>query len=492
MTSRSVSRRPTWFAVLLVGGGAILAGTLLFGRAAPGAPGGHVTTLSSGLPAATPSGRGPIRIGAVFPLDGDAADLAGQELRGVRIAADMINADGGVGGREVALDVRALDSADDAPVVMSALKADGVSVVVGAYSSDLSIAASAAADAEGLVYWEAGAVADQLTGRGLPLVFRVGASGSDLGSNSARFAAAQLAPRLDLAAGRLRVAIVAADDPYARSVADAAARTAATTGTPIVARLTYNLSAPRWTPLMTALAASRPDVVILASHVPDGIAFRKAMLAAGLHVKALIGSTMAQCSPDFAGDLGTDAIGVFASDRPTGGFQPGALDPAARAVYDRFAGSWASLSATNPGAPGASGAAHGAGYGEGDGTPGDAEYTITGPAEPTGIVDGTVPTEEGISGFAAAWPLFHDVLPAAAAAGSIDATTVATAARAVDLPAGSLPNGAGLRFSADPATLGQNERAAAVIWQWQAVRAYTFVWPATYATGTIRFVPLPQ
>jgi len=39
----------------------------------------------------------------------------------------------------------------------------------------------------------------------------------------------------------------------------------------------------------------------------------------------------------------------------------------------------------------------------------------------------------------------------------------------VDLPEGALPNGAGLKFSSDPATLGQNERAAAVIWQWQAV-----------------------
>jgi hypothetical protein len=70
------------------------------------------------------------------------------------------------------------------------------------------------------------------------------------------------------------------------------------------------------------------------------------------------------------------------------------------------------------------------------------------------------------------------------------ADAVAAAARAVDLPEGALPNGAGLKFSSDPATLGQNERAAAVIWQWQAVQSYTFVWPPTYATGTIGFVPL--
>ncbi len=78
---------------------------------------------------------------------------------------------------------------------MTALRAAGAAVVVGAYSSALSIPASQAANDAGLVYWEAGAVADRLTGRGLPLVFRVGASGTNLGSNSAQFAATELAPR---------------------------------------------------------------------------------------------------------------------------------------------------------------------------------------------------------------------------------------------------------------------------------------------------------
>jgi hypothetical protein len=84
------------------------------------------------------------------------------------------------------------------------------------------------------------------------------------------------------------------------------------------------------------------------------------------------------------------------------------------------------------------------------------------------------------------------VLTAANAAGALDAGSIATAARALDLPEGALPNGAGLRFSSDPATLGQNDRAAAVIWQWQAVRQYAFVWPASYATGDIAFVPLER
>ena len=435
-------------------------------------------------PAASPSGE--ILVGAVFPLDGNAGGLAKEELSGVQAAVDFVNADGGIDGRRIVLDVRDLERGADAPAVMAGLKSAGVSVVIGAYSSDLSIPASQAASDAGLAYWEAGAVADRLTGRGLPLVFRVGASGTNLGSNSAEFAASELAPRLGRSPSKLRVAIVAANDDYARSVADAAAAAAQAAGTPVVDRATYDLTVPDWPTVMNGLRSARPDVIILASHIPDGVAFRRAMLAANVRVGALIGSTMAECDPDFAGDLGTDAVGVFASDRPTGGFQPSALDPAARAVYERFAAAWAARSSGAPGSAAPGSAAPG--YPAPAESP--AEYTITGPVEAGSAAAG--PSEEGLSGFAAAWALFHDVLPVAAGSGSLAAGGVAAAARSIDLPTGSLPNGAGLRFSEDPATLGQNERAAAVIWQWQAVRSYTFVWPPTYRTGEIDLVPLDR
>jgi branched-chain amino acid transport system substrate-binding protein len=443
-------------------------------------------------PSPVPSAVDVIHVGAVFPTAGNAAGLAGQELAGVQAAADFVNADGGVDGRRIVLDVRDLETGSAALSVMADLKGAGVSVVIGAYSSELSIPASQAANDAGLVYWEAGAVADQLTGRGLPLVFRVGASGANLGTNSAEFAAAQLVPRLGKPAAATRVAIVNANDAYATSVADAARAAATATGLTVVAGIVYDLNLPNWPDVMSRLQAAGPDIIILASHIPDGVAFRRAMLAANLRVGALIGSTMAECDPDFAGDLGPDAIGIFASDRPTGGFRPDALDPTARALYDRLAAAWPA----STGAPTASGAGGGSGgsgrYGYDYGTPAPGSsgptYTITGPVEEGSA--GAGPTEEGLSGFSAAWVLFHDVLPAAGA--GLDSASIAAAARAVDLPTGSLPNGAGVRFSTDPATLGQNERAAAVIWQWQAERSYTFVWPPTYQTGDIAFVPLAR
>jgi branched-chain amino acid transport system substrate-binding protein len=136
---------------------------------------------------------------------------------------------------------------------------------------------------------------------------------------------------------------------------------------------------------------------------------------------------------------------VFASDRPEGGFNPDALNPVGARAYARLTAAWKAQ---------------------------------TGESEPS---------EEGLAGFSAGWALFHYVLPRAH---GLDAAGVAAAARTLTLPTGTLPNGAGVRFGTG-AQLGQNTRAAAVIWQWQSSRHSVVVWPPTYATGTPRLIPLP-
>jgi branched-chain amino acid transport system substrate-binding protein len=387
-----------------------------------------------------------LRIGAVFPLHGSQAPSATEEWRGVKIAADLVNQDGGVAGRRISLDVRDLETREDAAKAVSSLHDDGVPLVLGAYSSQLSIPAATAASDSRLVYWEAGAVADRVTGEGSPWVFRVGATGSNLGTNSAHFAATQLVPRLGLAPSQTRVAVVWENDAYGQSVADAAVATAQASGLQVVSRTTYDAYKPDWTSVMTQVATARPDVLVLASYIPDGEGFRRAMLAQHVRVGAMIGSSMAECMSNFGDDLGPQAVGVFASDRPGGGFNPGALGPTGGRDYERFAAAWKAQT--------------------GDATP----------------------DEEALAGFSAGWALFHHVLPKAR---TFSPSDIAAAARQTVLAEGELPNGAGLQFATDRSREGQNLLAAAVIWQWQAVRHSVVVWPPPYATGAPAMVPLP-
>src|SRR5947209_11626326 len=398
--------------------------------------------------ATAPSGGGAasVKIGALFPLSGPQAPLAKQEYAGVQIARNLVNADGGIDGAPIELITRDLVSESDATARVADLKAHGVNAILGAYSSSLSMPVSDAAQAAGLLYWEAGAVADQLTGRGYPLVFRVGAAGSNLGTMSTHFAADVLAPRLGRAPSQLTMAIVHNLDGYPSSVADAVQQQAQREGIQLVANVVYDAHTPDWTSVLAQVRAAQPNILVLASYIADGVDFRRAMLKSGLHVDALIGSTMAQCVPDFGAMLGADAIGVFASDRPPHGFNPEALNDTGKAIYARFAAAYRG------------------------------EF-------------GTDPTEESLAGFSAAWTLFHYVM---AKAHDLGAASMAAAARGLDLQNGTLANGAGLKFATTSDAMGQNIRAAAVIWQWQGIRHSVTVYPPVYATGTVGFIPLPR
>jgi branched-chain amino acid transport system substrate-binding protein len=387
-----------------------------------------------------------VRVGAVFPLTGPQAPLAKQEYAGVQIARDLANADGGVDGVPIALITKDLTAESDAVSRVQELKAQGVQSILGAYSSSLSMPVSAAAQSEGLLYWEAGAVADQLTGRGYPLVFRVGATGSNLGTMSSQFAAEILAPRLNKPASALRMAIVHNLDGYPSSVAAAVARQAEREGIQVVGDVVYDAHAPDWPSVLAQVRAARPNILVLASYIADGVDFRRAMLKDGLHVDAFIGSTMAQCVPDFGAMLGADAIGIFASDRPPHGFNPDALNETGHAIYTRFSAAYRR------------------------------EF-------------GSDPSEESLAGFSAAWTLFHYVMPRSHDMG---AASMAAAARSLDLPDGTLANGAGIKFATTADAMGQNTRAASVIWQWQGVRHSVTVYPPVFATGTVGFIPLPR
>jgi branched-chain amino acid transport system substrate-binding protein len=387
------------------------------------------------------AGPVPLRVGAIFPLAGSTAPDSTDEYLGATLAAQMVNAEGGIAGHPISLDLRDVEDQGQIPAAVSSLHDDGVPVVIGAYSSQLSIPAASAVSAAGMVYWETGAVADRVTGQGSPLVFRVGVNGAELGANSGKFMLQELVPRMGVPVDRIRVYFVTAGDDYGHSVANATRSALEAGGVSIGGESVYNPYTPDWTPVMRALAAAKPDILVLSSHIQDGIAFRRAFLAAGLQVKVFMGTTMAQCDQDFGNVLGSAAVGVFASDRPQGDFNPAALDPQARALYDRFAALWKQR---------------------------------TGQA---------APDEEGIAGFSAAWVLFADVLERS---GDGSAQDIAAAARALDLPSGSLPNGGGVLFSAAAAQLGQNTRAAAVVWQWQAPRHSVVVWPPVYATGQVK------
>jgi len=94
-----------------------------------------------------------IRVGALYPLSGTQGPGGVEEHRGVELAADLVNADGGVGGRPIELLSVDVPAADAAPGAVEMLADDDVSLIVGSYGSTISSVIARATSSEGIVFW---------------------------------------------------------------------------------------------------------------------------------------------------------------------------------------------------------------------------------------------------------------------------------------------------------------------------------------------------
>jgi branched-chain amino acid transport system substrate-binding protein len=400
----------------------------------------------SGVGIARSAGPAPIQIGALYPLSGSQGSGGREEYHGLQIAADLVNAAGGVKGRRIDFVTANAPSADAAPSAVDSLAQRGVKIVVGSYGSTISLPASAEAQRDGLIFWESGAVATMVTERGYPNVFRTVTTGNSLGRAAARYAAGVIAPRLRLSPRRLRAAVVYADDVYGSSVGTSMAAEAWALHFQRAGVFPYNPYQAHLRSLVARLKRSRPDIVLVAGYVQDAVTFRRETLRQHLHPAAMIGTSSAFCMPAFGDTLGRDALGLFASDKPDASFSPAALRPAARSLLRRATTAYRRAFKTSMSAP-------------------------------------------AVAGFVAGWILLHDVLPRAS---SLDAAEVRKAALTVNLPYGSEINGAGVKFAGPGMPdQGQNLRAISVIWQWQRPGHEVVVYPRSYATAQPGLIPLP-
>ena len=107
------------------------------------------------------------RLGALFPFSGPLAPLGDEGFRGLEMAVEERNAQGGLFGRPIRLAKG--DATDPAQASAEARRLIGVEKVgalFGTYSSALALPASQVAELQGLCYLELLAVADALTAHG--------------------------------------------------------------------------------------------------------------------------------------------------------------------------------------------------------------------------------------------------------------------------------------------------------------------------------------
>lgn len=383
---------------------------------------------------------GAIVLGAIYPTGGGQGPGGVEEFRGAKLAAELVNLRGGIGGKKVELRLAPADAADQAPGAVRSLIAAGVPAIIGSYGSTISKPAADLATKEGRVFWETGAVGElgmaATTG---DKVFRFAPTGTTLGRSAVDFVVEQLLPKMGRAAGGLRFGVTYVDDVYGRSVGLGAIDRLKERRLTQTEPFPYDLQRFDAATLVRAIKAAKVDVLVVSAYLEDAIAMRKQMIAQKVPLVASIGTSSSYCMHLFGEALGAGAVGLFASDKPDGDV----LDPSTLAPDAGQALRWARDTY----------------YGRFGSHMGSATLT----------------------GFSGTWALLNHVLRNARA---MSPEAIAAAARSTEVPIGGLPNGSGLRFGDGV----ENERATSVIWEWTKPRTREIVWPRTYATSPI--VPL--
>jgi len=400
--------------------------------------------LTAGLAAVTWGQSGEYKIGVLEPLTGPLAGEGKRHLEGFEIVRDMINERGGVMGKKLTFTVA--DAPDPTAAASEATRLatrEGVKIIAGTFSSRLCGAASEAAARQNVIYWETSCVDPRFNKRGLKNVYRTEIDATGFGWYNIEFIVKHLAPRFNLKPNQLKIAFVSEDSSYGQGVTESARARAKELGLIEVAPVEYyNFQTINdMTPIIVKLKQVNPDVVHHIGYTNDAPLFWRQAREQNFLFKALVhaGAT-GYGSSDFGKALGNDGNGVFALLEPGPGFKLDSLKPEGQKIEKEFR---------------------------------DAVQKRTGsyPAGGHQLAGGGL------------W-LLKVVLDRAR---SDDPDKFRDAVMSLDLPAGSMINGWGVKFSAE----GQNsnERVQHYMLQWQNGELGT-VWPEEFTTKRAKWIPL--
>jgi len=228
------------------------------------------------------AGEGEVVIGAVWPWDGHKGSL----WQGIELAAEQINAGGGVLGRPLRI-VKENDEASLAKgrrIAQQYIENLDMVAVIGHLNSYIALPASAMYQAGGMLYLTPGASNYQINLQGLNLVFRSSPSNRSLGIHMAEYM---------LAKGYRRVAIAYVKDQTSQGMANYFEQRARELGLIIADRRSYPVGAEDFSTLAhTWKDLYQFDAIFLAGNMPEGGRFISTLRRMGVSAPVIGGDGM--------------------------------------------------------------------------------------------------------------------------------------------------------------------------------------------------------
>lgn len=279
---------------------------------------------SKGSEASPGASAAELVIGIAWPWEAQKGVLYAQ---GLELAAEEVNAGGGVKSRHVRL-LRADDheSVDEGRQVAQRLARDpSVLAVIGHLQSYVTVPAAAIYDLEGMVMVAATSTTDELTARGYSRVFRTIFTDRDVGTQMVRVAVAR---------GFRRVAIYYIRTEYGRGLANAFEEEASNLGVRIVDRQSYDPGDAdnRTSAAQTASAWKEIpfDAAFIAGEAPQAARLIVELRRQGVTVPILGGDAMGTSALVQTGGTAVEGTVVAAP------FHPSSPREEARAFTARF------------------------------------------------------------------------------------------------------------------------------------------------------------
>lgn len=228
-----------------------------------------------------------ILIGEPATITGTHAKAGEQSINGVQAIVDWVNnTRGGVklGGKKVPLKYIKYDCESKKEAVTSLLErlitVDKVNFTLAPYTSGLTLAGAPVAEKYRMIYMDHGGASDTIFKQGFRYIVQTIGPATHYHRGTL-----DLIRRTDPAAKR--IALVYEDDEFARDVMAGAEEYAGKLGFNVVFKRTYPKGVMDLTPLLSAMNAARPDIVIGGGHFQDGQLFTRQLADLDINPKAL-------------------------------------------------------------------------------------------------------------------------------------------------------------------------------------------------------------
>lgn len=245
----------------------------------------------------------PVRVGVTASLSGVYAVPGSNLLAGLKMWAHDVNARGALLGRKVEIvfyDDES-DPATSARLYERLINDEGVDLLIGPYSSDVTLAASDVAEGHNFPMVSGSAAATEIFSRGYRNIFQVDTPADrymDLLIESASNA------------GLNTIAMALASSDFPREVARGVRKKAGELGMRLVFDEEYPLDSTDFTDLIQRMQATNPDLVIGGTYLKDSIAFVREAKRQNFTPKALA-LTVGPALKEFGQALGEDADGIL-------------------------------------------------------------------------------------------------------------------------------------------------------------------------------------